>query len=57
MPGKRNMRMDKPKIYLETTMFNFYYAPDAPGYRVLKGQVHLFFRIKPLYTLGGIVRR
>jgi hypothetical protein len=35
--------MDKPKIYLETTMFNFYYAPDAPGYRVLKGQVHQVF--------------
>jgi hypothetical protein len=28
-----------PKIYLETTMFNFYYAPDAPGYRALKGRV------------------
>jgi hypothetical protein len=27
--------MEKPKIYLETTMFNFYYAPDVPGYRVL----------------------
>jgi hypothetical protein len=24
-------------------MFNFYYAPDAPGYRVLKGQVHQVF--------------
>jgi hypothetical protein len=35
--------MDKPKIYLETTMFNFYYAPNAPGYRVLKGQVHQVF--------------
>jgi hypothetical protein len=21
--------MDKPKIYLETTMFNFYYAPET----------------------------
>jgi hypothetical protein len=35
--------MDKPKIYLETTMFNFYYAPDTPGYRVLKDQVHQVF--------------
>jgi hypothetical protein len=35
--------MDKPKIYLETTMFNFYYAPDAPGYRVLKGHVRQVF--------------
>jgi hypothetical protein len=31
------------KIYLETTMFNFYYAPDNPGYRVLKGQVLQIF--------------
>jgi hypothetical protein len=35
--------MDKPKIYLETTMFNFYHAPDVPGYRVLKGQVRQVF--------------
>ena len=32
-----------PKIYLETTMFNFYFAPDKPGYRVLKGQVLQIF--------------
>jgi hypothetical protein len=39
--------MEKPKIYLETTMFNFHYAPDVPGYRVLKGQVrHVFDLIK-----------
>jgi hypothetical protein len=31
------------KIYLETTMFNFYFAPDKPGYRVLKGQVLQIF--------------
>jgi hypothetical protein len=43
MPGKRSMRMEKSKIYLETTMFNFYYAPDVPGYRVLKGQVRQVF--------------
>ncbi|MDR0624058.1 MAG: hypothetical protein LBG10_06460 [Treponema sp.] len=39
--------MTIPKIYLETTMFSFYFAPDKPGYRVLKGQVHqVFERIK-----------
>jgi hypothetical protein len=31
------------KIYLETTMFNFYFTSDKPGYRVLKGQVHQIF--------------
>jgi hypothetical protein len=31
------------RIYLETTMFNFYFAPDKPGYRVLKGQVLQIF--------------
>jgi hypothetical protein len=35
--------MEKLKIYLETTVFNFYYAPDASGYRELKGQVHRVF--------------
>jgi hypothetical protein len=25
--------MDKPKIYLETTIFNFPFAPDLPGYK------------------------
>jgi hypothetical protein len=35
--------MEVPKIYLETTMFNFYHAPDIPGYRVLKGQVRQVF--------------
>ncbi|MDR1575731.1 MAG: hypothetical protein LBS37_06975, partial [Treponema sp.] len=35
--------MTIPKVYLETTMFSFYYAPDAPGYRVLKGQVRQVF--------------
>jgi hypothetical protein len=24
-PGKESMKMDKPEIYLETTMFSFYY--------------------------------
>jgi hypothetical protein len=28
-----NMRVEKPKIYLETTMFNFPFADDAPQYR------------------------
>jgi hypothetical protein len=35
--------MEKLKIYLETTMFNFYSAPDASGYRELKGQVYRVF--------------
>jgi hypothetical protein len=35
--------MDKPKIYLETTMFNFYYAPDIPGYEEYKAQVRRVF--------------
>jgi hypothetical protein len=33
VPGKRSVRMEKPKIYLETTMFNFPFAEDAPQYR------------------------
>jgi hypothetical protein len=31
------------KIYLETTMFNFYFAPDKPGYQELKAQVRQVF--------------
>jgi hypothetical protein len=55
--------MNIPKIYLETTMFNFYYVPDAPGYRVLKGQVHQVFDLikageyepyTSLYAVGEI---
>ncbi|MDR2662339.1 MAG: hypothetical protein LBC31_05010, partial [Treponema sp.] len=36
--------MDKPKIYLETTMFNFPFADDAPGYRA--DTLRLFEEIK-----------
>jgi hypothetical protein len=36
-----------PKIYLETTMFNFYYAPEKPGYATLRAQTRqVFDRIK-----------
>jgi hypothetical protein len=31
------------KIYLETTMFNFYYAPEKPGYETLKAQTRQVF--------------
>jgi predicted nucleic acid-binding protein len=36
--------MDKPKIYLETTMFNFPFADDAPQYRT--DTLRLFEEIK-----------
>jgi hypothetical protein len=35
--------MESSKIYLETTMFSFYYAPDKPGYAELKAQVRQIF--------------
>jgi hypothetical protein len=35
--------MTMSRIYLETTMFNFYYAPDKSGYQVLKPQVYQIF--------------
>jgi hypothetical protein len=35
--------IEVPKIYLETTMFSLYHAPDVPGYQVLKGQVRQIF--------------
>jgi hypothetical protein len=35
--------MTPARIYLETTMFSFYFAPDKPGYRVLKPQVRQIF--------------
>ncbi|MFP3041753.1 hypothetical protein LQZ19_08010 [Treponema primitia] len=35
--------METAKIYLETTMFSFYYAPDMPGYSELKAQVRQIF--------------
>jgi predicted nucleic acid-binding protein len=31
--GKRSLKMEKPKIYLETTIFNFPFADDAPQYQ------------------------
>ena len=36
--------MRKPKVYLETTMFNFYYADDAPEKR--QDTIKLFKEIK-----------
>jgi hypothetical protein len=36
--------MEKPKIYLETTMFNFYYAPDTTvEYRKYKADTRSVF--------------
>jgi hypothetical protein len=36
--------MSVPKIYLETTMFSFYYEKrDKPGYRILKEQTRKVF--------------
>jgi hypothetical protein len=43
MPGKGNMRMEIPKIYLETTMFNFPFVPDKPGYAILKADTKKVF--------------
>jgi hypothetical protein len=37
--------MDIPKIYLETTMFNFLFVPDKPGYSELKAQVEGVFAL------------
>ncbi|MDR2741742.1 MAG: hypothetical protein LBB98_06260 [Treponema sp.] len=38
--------MEKPKIYLETTMFNFYYEKrTAPPYLELKAEVHRIFEL------------
>ena len=39
--------MEKPKIYLETTMFNFPFAPDLPGYKKHKEDtLEILARIK-----------
>jgi hypothetical protein len=39
--------MDKPKIYFETTMFNFPFAPDLPGYKKHKEDtLEILSRIK-----------
>jgi hypothetical protein len=39
--------MDKPKIYLETTIFNFPFAPDLPGYKKHKEDtLEILSRIK-----------
>jgi hypothetical protein len=35
--------MSIPKIYLETTMFNFYHVPDKPGYAELKADTRKVF--------------
>jgi hypothetical protein len=37
--------MDIPKAYLETTMFNFLFVPDKPGYSELKAQVDAVFTL------------
>jgi hypothetical protein len=38
--------MDKPKIYLETTMFSFYHEKrTAPPYLELKAEVHRIFEL------------
>jgi hypothetical protein len=40
------MRMEKPKIYLETTMFSFYYETRLwPAYQVYKAQVRRIFAL------------
>jgi hypothetical protein len=42
------IQTDIPEVaraYFETTMFNFYYAPDLPGYRELKAQTIKVFDI------------
>jgi hypothetical protein len=31
------------KVYLETTMFSFYYAKNKPEYQILRDQVHRIF--------------
>jgi hypothetical protein len=44
VPGKRSMRMEKSKIYLETTMFSFYYEErTAPLYLEHKALVRRIF--------------
>jgi hypothetical protein len=44
MPGKGSVRMDKPKIYLETTMFSFYYGQETtPEYREYKAETREVF--------------
>ena len=35
--------MAMPKIYLETTMFNFLFVPDVPGYAEHKAEVKQVF--------------
>jgi hypothetical protein len=37
--------MDIPKVYLETTMFNFLFVPDKPGYAKLKADVEAVFAL------------
>jgi hypothetical protein len=39
------MNLGAPKIYLETTMFNFPFVPDKPGYTELKTQTLEIFRL------------
>jgi hypothetical protein len=46
MLGKKEKKMDKPKIYLETTMFSFFYEKrTAPPYLELKAEVHRVFEL------------
>jgi predicted nucleic acid-binding protein len=42
---------ERTRAYFETTMFNFYHAPDLPGYRELKAQTR---RVFELVTAGKI---
>jgi hypothetical protein len=44
------------KIYLETTMFNFYYAPEKSGYETLKAQTRQVFDQIKAYNPIGIYR-
>ncbi|MDR1352724.1 MAG: hypothetical protein LBK05_05515 [Treponema sp.] len=40
--------MDKPKIYLETTMFSFYYGQETtPEYRQYKVEARAVFDLEP----------
>jgi hypothetical protein len=52
-----------PKVYLETTMFNFLHVPDIPGYREYKADVERVFELikagkyepyTSLYAIGEI---
>jgi hypothetical protein len=48
------MILGTPKIYLETTMFNFPFVPDKPGYTELKAQT--FERVSRVNAREGYKR-